>query len=726
MPYQASLAALEQACFEDVFSFLGPHLNAQGEYQVRCYLPSAVRVSVTSVNGVVNAERVADSALFIASISAKDFDAEYLLHIEYESTSVELVDPYRFLSGLDEAAVYLFNEGNLQQAYRHLGAQFTQQQTVDGVRFCLWAPNARCVSVVGDFNHWDPCCHIMRKHPASGLWELFIPALQAGQCYKFSIVSITGERMEKADPFAAAMQRPPQTAAILFKSQSPTVDQKWLARRDQINQVDQPISIYEVHAGSWRRNSVDPHSYLSYRQMAEELVPYVADMGFTHVQFMPLSEYPFDGSWGYQPVGLFTPTSRFGDANDFAFLVAQFHQAGIGVLLDWVPGHFPSDAYGLARFDGSHLYEHADTRLGFHPDWNTHIYNYGRNEVRSFLLSSANYWLDECGLDGLRVDAVASMLYLDYSRKEGEWLPNQHGGRENLDAISLLQSVNAKCYHSHPGVMMVAEESTAWPGVTAYVDQGGLGFGYKWNMGWMNDSLSYMQRDPLYRSHHHHQLTFSMVYAFSENYILPISHDEVVHGKGSMLNKMPGDDWQKFANLRAYYGFMWAHPGKKLLFMGCEFGQWSEWNHDQSLDWHLLGESHHQGLQQLVKDLNQLYRAEPALYQLDCDQQGFRWIDSGNANQSVFSFIRYSKDKQRAVVVVVNMTPATYSGFRLGVEFEGSYRQVFNSDKQCYGGSGSAVVEQVTSEPLASHGLPCSINIELAPLATVMFAWGAC
>lgn len=723
MSYQPQRYALEHACFEDVFSFLGAHQLATGDYEIRLYLPGAEQVAVTTTTQSVDAVRYDNSALLIATVAAKDFDPNYQLQIQYPEGSQLQHDPYRFAPALDADAVYLFNEGNLQQAYRHLGAHFTEQQGVAGVRFCVWAPNARCVSVVGDFNHWNPSCHMMRKHPASGLWELFIPALAVDQCYKFSLVSITGERLDKADPYAAAMQHPPQTASILKQAQTLQIDEAWRARRQWANNVDQPIAIYEVHAGSWRRNSAEAQSYLSYRQMAEQLVPYVTEMGFTHVQFMPLSEYPFDGSWGYQPVGLFCPTSRFGSAADFAWLVQQLHAANIGVLLDWVPGHFPSDAYGLARFDGSHLYEHADHRLGFHPDWNTHIYNYGRNEVRSFLLSSANYWLDEFGLDGLRVDAVASMLYLDYSREQGQWLPNKHGGRENLEAISLLQMVNAKSYQSHTGVMMVAEESTAWPGVTNFVDQGGLGFGYKWNMGWMNDSLRYMALDPIYRSHHHHQLTFSMVYAFSENYILPISHDEVVHGKGSMLNKMPGDSWQKFANLRAYYGFMWAHPGKKLLFMGCEFGQWQEWNHDQSLDWHLLEDSRHQGLQRLVKDLNHLYRAEPALYQLDCDAQGFRWIDSGNAKQSVFSFIRYSRDKQRAVVVVVNMTPEVYDGFQLGVEFSGQYAQIFNSDSERYGGSNRAVVTQVNSQPIASHGLTHSITIDLAPLATLMFSW---
>lgn len=728
MSYKKRITALQQACFNDVFSFLGPHLltegDAAGNYEIRCYLPGAENVAVIMASAdIINCQRCGDSDLFVGQVAAEDYDSDYQLSVDYPLGTVLLHDPYRFASGLDEAAIYLFNEGNQQQAYRHLGAHFVQQEGIDGVRFSVWAPNAQCVSVIGDFNYWNPCCHIMRKHPASGLWDLFVPGLEPGECYKFSIVGVHGERLDKADPYAAAMQHPPQTASVLVRPRASVVDKKWVEQRQLSNRVDQPVSIYEVHAGSWKRVTDEACRYLSYREMAEQLVPYVSDMGFTHVQFMPLTEFPFDGSWGYQPVGLFCPTSRFGDAADFADMVQAFHAAGIGVLLDWVPGHFPSDPYGLLSFDGSHLYEHADMRLGFHPDWNTYIYNYGRDEVRSFLISSANYWMDQFGLDGLRVDAVASMLYLDYSREEGQWLPNRHGGRENLEAISLLQTVNSRSYESHPGVMMVAEESTAWPGVTNFVDQGGLGFGYKWNMGWMNDSLSYMEKDPLYRQHHHHQLTFSMVYAFSENYILPISHDEVVHGKGSMLDKMPGDEWQKFANLRAYYGFMWSHPGKKLLFMGCEFGQRQEWNHDQSLDWHLLDDARHQGLQQLVKDLNYLYRAEPALHQLDCDSQGFRWIDSGDAAQSIFSFIRYSRDQQQAMVVVVNMTPAVYTDFRVGVEFPGDYYQMFNSDDEKYGGSNSGVVEKVSSEKQANHGLTNSIVIDIAPLATMMFRW---
>ena len=715
MLYSEQIVALNNACFGDIFSFLGPHRIDKNHVDIRLYLPGAKAVSVVLFEQQLAGERCADSDLFIVRLVVADAVEAYQLEVTYSEGKTLIEDPYRFASQLDQEAIYLFNEGNLQQAYRHLGAQFIDVQGISGVRFAVWAPNTHSVSVIGDFNHWNPACHIMRKHPASGVWDLFIPALVEGQCYKFHIVATSGETLEKSDPYAASMQHPPATASRLLARQAPHPDQRWAKKRHGINRVDGPVSIYEVHAGSWRRVIEEGNRYLSYREMAAQLVPYVKDMGFTHVQFMPLSEFPFDGSWGYQPVGMFAPTSRFGSAEDFAFMVQQFHDAGIAVLLDWVPGHFPSDAHGLARYDGTHLYEHADSRMGFHPDWNTHIYNYGRNEVRSFIMSSALYWLDEFEIDGLRVDAVASMLYLDYSRDEGQWLPNHYGGRENLDAISLLQTVNARSYQAHPGVSMVAEESTAWPGVTNFVDQGGLGFGYKWNMGWMNDSLSYMQRDPLYRQHHH------------ENYILPISHDEVVHGKGSMINKMPGDHWQKFANLRAYYGFMWAHPGKKLLFMGCEFAQWQEWNHDHSLDWHLLDDACHLGIQRLVKDLNQLYKTEPALHQLDCNHQGFRWIDGGNASQSVFSFIRYDQSKlehetkHQSVVVVVNMTPTVYRGFRLGVEQAGSYRQIFNTDLSHYGGTDIGVVGPVVSDAVPSHGLPHRIEFDVAPLAMMMF-----
>ncbi|MDX1362143.1 MAG: 1,4-alpha-glucan branching protein GlgB, partial [Pseudoalteromonas tetraodonis] len=583
--YDAQVNALTAGRFKDPFSFLGAH-NIQSGTEIRVYLPAALRVELLIDGQVISALRYKHSDLFIAELSSMP-SSVYQCQVSYENSDVTFYDEYSFSSTLDEQAMYLFNEGSLEHAYTHLGAQFTTQQGVDGVRFCVWAPNAASVSVIGEFNFWQANRHFMRFHPASGVWELFIPGLSADMCYKFAITTLSGEVLDKADPFAFKMQQAPGTASILQYKPAPILlSEQAIINRQKRNHIDAAISIYEVHLGSWQR--AEHNRYLSYTELADKLVGYVIEMGFTHLQLMPISEYPFDGSWGYQPVGLFAPTSRFGDYNSFKYLVEQCHKANIGILLDWVPGHFPSDPHGLHCFDGTHLYEHADMRQGFHPDWNTYIYNYDRPEVKSFLISNAMYWLSQFGIDGLRVDAVASMLYLDYSRKEGQWVANCYGGRENLGAIECLKQVNLRSYKNNPGIMMVAEESTAWPGVTQSVEHNGLGFGYKWNMGWMNDSLDYMQQDPLFRKYHHHKMTFSMVYAFSENYILPLSHDEVVHGKGSLLNKMPGDDWQQFANLRAYYAFMWAHPGKKLLFMGAEIAQRKEWDHDHSLDWHLL------------------------------------------------------------------------------------------------------------------------------------------
>lgn len=720
--YKNEILALEQACFHDIFSFLGAHKIDNRSYEIRVYLPGAEAVHLITTKGSTAFTPLNGSALFVLPISSTKFQHDYQLEVNYPFTTVIRQDPYRFQPAIDPDAMFLFSEGKLQHAYQHFGAHFVTQQQVEGVRFTLWAPNAQSISVIADFNHWNSSVHFMRKHPQSGIWELFIPSISEGSHYKYHLVTATGEHIQKADPFAHAMQKPPETASRLVnnKNKQPLYP---IENSKKLNTVDAPISIYEVHAGSWRRNSLEKNRYLTYRELAIELVEYVIDMGFTHVQFMPLNEFPFDGSWGYQPVGMFTPSSRFGSAEDFKYLINAFHQAGIGVLLDWVAGHFPADPHGLAKFDGSHLYEHADSRQGYHPDWHTHIYNYGRNEVRSFLMSSAHFWLEEFGLDGLRVDAVASMLYLDYSRKEGQWLPNPYGGRENLDAISLLQEVNSQCYQINANIMMAAEESTAWPGVTNFVEQGGLGFGFKWNMGWMNDSLGYMSQDPLYRKYHHHQMTFSMIYAFSENYILPLSHDEVVHGKGSLINKMPGDDWQKFANLRCYFGFMWSHPGKKLLFMGGEFAQWDEWDHDKSLDWHLLKEPRHQGMQLLIKELNHLYRHEPALYQLDNNSNGFQWIDSGNAKQSIFSYIRFNQDHDQAMLCIVNMTPEPHHDFCLGVPNAGIYQQKLNTDDLKYCGSHQGIIEQVSSNTIASHGHQHSITLTIPPLACLWLKW---
>lgn len=719
--YGPQVNALQRGCFKDPFSFLGTHSISETKSEVRCYMPGAGKVSLKLGEQRLECARYSESDLFIAHVNSKDMGT-YQFVVDYGEYEIICDDVYSFESSLDDSAMYLFNEGTLEHAYRHLGAHFIELSGKQGVRFSVWAPNASSVSVIGEFNHWQKSQHFMRFHPASGVWDLFIPELTQGQCYKFAITTLSGEVLEKADPFAFKMQQAPGTASVLqIRPPAIALTKEMQAQRVKRNAIDAPISIYEVHLGSWQREAGD--RYLNYRELAQRLIGYVIEQGFTHIQLMPISEFPFDGSWGYQPVGLFAPTSRFGGLDDFRYFVEQCHLKNIGLLIDWVPGHFPSDPHGLHCFDGTHLFEHADARQGFHPDWNTYIYNYDRPEIRSFLVANAMYWLEEFAIDGLRVDAVASMLYLDYSRKEGQWIPNCYGGRENLGAIECLKQVNLRSYANNPGIMMVAEESTAWPGVTRQVDQDGLGFGYKWNMGWMNDSLHYMQRDPLYRQHHHHELTFSMVYAFSENYVLPLSHDEVVHGKGSLLEKMPGDDWQKFANLRAYYAFMWAHPGKKLLFMGGEIAQRSEWNHDQSLDWHLLEHISHQGVQRTISQLNKVYTSEPALHQLDNDPRGFSWIDSQNAQQSIFSFIRFAKKASDYVVVISNLTPTVYHDYCIGVPSAGEFKVILNTDEEALFGSGVHVValtEQVISTvATASHGHQHSIKLSLPALATI-------
>ncbi|MGY8835444.1 MAG: 1,4-alpha-glucan branching protein GlgB [Enterobacterales bacterium] len=718
--YDAQVHALNTGRFKDPFSFLGAH-KTDAEVEIRLYLPCAINVSVTLNNKSIEAQRYQQSDLFIAKVDALP-TAPYQCIAKYTNSSITFYDEYSFESTLDAEAMYLFNEGSLEHAYSHFGAHFSTQQNVEGVRFCVWAPNAASVSIIGEFNFWQANRHFMRFHPASGVWELFVPGLKADMCYKFAITAQSGEVLEKADPYAFKMQQAPGTASVLqYKPEPIKLGEKALQNRQKRNHIDAPISIYEVHLGSWQR--AENNRYLSYTELADKLVSYALEMNFTHLQLMPISEYPFDGSWGYQPVGLFAPTSRFGDYNSFKYFVEQCHKANLGILLDWVPGHFPSDPHGLHRFDGTHLYEHADKRQGFHPDWNTYIYNYDRPEVKSFLISNAMYWLHQFGLDGLRVDAVASMLYLDYSRKEGEWVANCYGGRENLGAIECLKQVNMRSYKNNPGIMMVAEESTAWPGVTQSVEHNGLGFGYKWNMGWMNDSLHYMQHDPLYRQHHHHEMTFSMVYAFSENYILPLSHDEVVHGKGSLIEKMPGDDWQKFANLRAYYAFMWAHPGKKLLFMGGEIAQRKEWGHDHSIDWHLLEHQNHNGIKQTVKALNTVYKNQPALYELDSSAAGFTWIDNNNNQQSILSFVRYAKNAKDFVVVIANFTPASYENYVIGVPSKGRYKVILNTDNTQFFGSGvevtkdSSQIVHATNE--SNHGFKHSISIAIGGLTTI-------
>lgn len=618
--------------------------------------------------------------------------------------------------------IYFIANGEHERAYEILGAHLAIQNGIEGVRFTAWAPNASAMSVVGSFNDWNSECHSMTAIAHSGIWTAFVAEANVGDLYKFSLRSSSGAALPlKADPYAFAMQKAPETASIIWdKDAYQWQDGLWMKERlhNEVNGRSKAISIYEVHLASWRRK--DNNTYLSYQELAEQLIPYVVDLGFTHIELMPISEYPFDGSWGYQPVGMFAPTSRFGDPDGFKYLVDCCHQAGLAVLVDWVPAHFPSDEHGLGFFDGSHLYEHEDKRKGFHPDWNTLIYNYGRKEVATFLMSNALYWLEHFHIDGLRVDAVASMLYLDYSRNDGEWLPNEFGGRENLEAIALLKDINTRLFKNAPSASTFAEESTAWPNVSRPIHDGGLGFGYKWNMGWMHDSLQYMSKDPVYRQYHHDEITFGLSYAFSENFILPLSHDEVVHGKGSLLNKMPGDEWQRFANLRAYYGFMWSHPGKKLLFMGGEFAQQSEWNHDLGLSWEHLEDDKHKGIHTLIRDLNSLYRKEKPLHQFDCEEQGFEWLEASDYSRSIYAFMRKSSSSDESIIVLSNFTPACYDHYRLGVVSEAEYEVCFDSDDRVYGGSGYREEEKVKFEKQSSHGRPYSIIVRLPPLSTII------
>ena len=605
--------------------------------------------------------------------------------------------------------------------YRVLGAHAVERDGQAGFVFAVWAPNARRVSVVGDFNDWDGRAHVMNHRGESGVWEKFIPGLKVGEHYKFEIEGPDGHLLPlKADPVAFAGQIRPETASILNgEPDFQWNDQDWIAARPQGDPRKKPISIYEVHLGSWMRG--DNNQPLTYRELAEKLIPYVKDMGFSHIELLPIMEFPFDGSWGYQPVSLFAPTSRYGSPEDFKEFVEAAHEAGIGILLDWVPGHFPIDGHGLGRFDGTHLYEHADPRQGFHQDWGTYIYNFGRAEVAAFLVANARFWLEKYHLDGLRVDAVASMLYLDYSRKSGEWVPNRYGGNENIEAIDFLRRMNETAYGVAPGVITVAEESTAWPGVSHPTYTGGLGFGFKWNMGWMHDTLRYVQQDPIHRRYHHNDLTFGLLYAFTENFILPISHDEVVHGKGSLLGRMPGDEWQRFANLRAYLGFMWGHPGKKLLFMGCEFGQVGEWNHNASLDWHVLQYPVHAGVQKLVRDLNRVYREIPALHERDCEHTGFEWILSDDSDNSVIAWLRKGEKEGDIAVVVCNFTPVPRTGYRIGVPLPGFYREALNTDAAIYNGSNMGNQGGLFADPAESHARPCSLCLTLPPLSTVIF-----
>ena len=625
-------------------------------------------------------------------------------------------------SVLSDQDVYLFNEGSHLRLYEKLGAQPAVVAGQAGTHFAVWAPDADSVSVIGDFNGWNRTTHPLRPHGGSGIWAAFVPGVGPGSTYKYHVVSRhAGYRADKADPFAFRAEVPPRTGSMVWTLDHDWTDAGWMAQRARRAALDAPVSIYEVHLGSWRRVPEDGNRSLTYLELAEQLPAYAAEMGFTHVELLPIMEHPFYGSWGYQTTGYFAPTSRYGTPQDLMVLVERLHQAGIGVLLDWVPSHFPTDEHGPGFFDGTHLYEHGDPRQGIHPDWNSFVFNYGRHEVRSFLLSSAMYWLDRYHADGLRVDAVASMLYLDYSRRAGEWIPNQYGGRENLDAITFLRRLNEEVYRNHPGAQTVAEESTAWPMVSRPTYVGGLGFGYKWDMGWMHDTLAYMARDPAHRKYHHNELTFRHLYAFSENFVLPLSHDEVVHGKGALLDKMPGDAWQKRANLRLLLGYQWTQPGKKLLFMGGELGQWREWNHDTSLDWHLLDDPAHRGIQRWVRDLNTTYRAEPALYEGDCDPAGFQWIDANDADQSTLAYLRWSRSRREAVLVACNFTPLPRANRRLGVPWAGNWQEILNSDAPLYGGSGQGNLGGVATTPVAAHGQPQSLVVTLPPLSVVVF-----
>ncbi|MDH4470927.1 MAG: 1,4-alpha-glucan branching protein GlgB [Verrucomicrobiae bacterium] len=724
----------------DPHRLLGIHVIDETRAIVRVWYPGALSVTLKPLSkGVtefpsLSLEEVDSGGLFeslvergfVETIEGKAIS--YELEVITASQKIILRDPYAFTPQMGDLDLYLFSEGRHPEAYRHLGAHPRVIEGVAGTLFALWAPNAQRVSVVGDFNHWDGRFHMMRRLGPSGVWEIFLPGVKEGDHYKYELRGPQGDLFLKTDPYGFFAQHDLRTACIVYDlGRYQWSDHQWMSARSSKNLYREPMSIYEVHLGSWCRVPEEHDRPLSYRELADKLVTYVLEMGFTHVELMPVMEHPFDGSWGYQVVNFFAPSSRFGKPDDFRYLVDRLHQAGIGVLLDWVPGHFPRDAHGLWRYDGTALYEHEDPRMGEHHDWGTLIFNYGRKEVRNFLIANALYWLAEYHIDGLRMDAVASMLYLDYSRKEGEWIPNEYGGRENLDAVSFIKECNELCYSRHPGIMMIAEESTAWPNVSKPTYEGGLGFGFKWNMGWMNDSLSYISRSPIHRKYHQGTITFSMLYAYHEHFILALSHDEVTHGKGSLLSKMPEDDWQKFANLRLFYAWMWGHPGKKLLFQGGEFAQRDEWSHQRSLDWHLLEHESHRGVQRLVQRLNEIYRTEPALFLLDDSHVGFEWIDFHDAQNSIWSFLRRAPspvvashgEKNSDLLVIVNATPVVRYQYRIGVPASGSYEVVLNSDDRCFWGSGLNSSHFFTSEPIGAHRFGNSLVLDLPSLSTL-------
>ncbi|UZE88434.1 1,4-alpha-glucan branching protein GlgB [Pseudomonas viciae] len=723
LPAPHDIDALVRAEHQDPFSILGPHGDGAGGQFIRAYLPGALSVQVLARDGGEELGELQQSETPGLFVGHFDRAQAYLLRTRWAGGEQVAEDPYSFGPLLGEMDLYLFAEGNHRDLSSCLGAQLTTVDGIDGVRFAVWAPNARRVSVVGDFNVWDGRRHPMRIRYPSGVWELFIPRLGAGEGYKYEILGAHGILPLKADPVALATQMPPDTASkVAAPLKIEWQDHEWMQQRAERHLPAAPLSIYELHAGSWQceiDEAGEVARQYNWHEMAERLVPYVKDLGFTHIELMPIMEHPFGGSWGYQPLSQFAPTARFGSPDDFAAFVNACHQANIGVILDWVPAHFPTDTHGLAQFDGTALYEYGNPLEGFHQDWDTLIYNLGRTEVHGFMLASALHWLKHFHIDGLRVDAVASMLYRDYSRKAGEWVPNRHGGRENLEAIDFLRHLNDVVALEAPGALVIAEESTAWPGVSQSTQQGGLGFSYKWNMGWMHDSLHYIQQDPVYRAHHHNELSFGLMYAWSERFVLPISHDEVVHGKRSLIDKMPGDRWQKFANLRAYLSFMWGHPGKKLLFMGCEFGQWREWNHDQQLDWYLLQYPEHRGVQKLVSDLNRLYREEPALHDQDDAPQGFQWLIGDDAVNSVYAWLRWSKDG-RPALVVANFTPVPREAYRVGVPFAGRWVELLNSDADTYAGSNYGNGGGASTEEVPSHGQNLSLELNLPPLAVLI------
>ncbi len=707
------------------FDLLGAHPFGDQQTSIRAFYPRAKSLAVVRDDQRFPMNRLREEGFFELTLAGRDFAYHYVAET-HEGKEVTFADPYNYAPIFTEYDLYLFSQGRHLYIFDKMGAHLRKEGAVEGVNFAVWAPNAYRISVVGDFNQWDARVHPMRLHGESGVWELFIPGVQVGDCYKFDIRSrVNDYRVEKTDPYGFFSEKRPRTASVVANLESyHWHDQAWMEQRASVNPLNQPMSIYEVHMGSWKRS--EDNEWLTYRELAHELVAYAKDMNYTHLELMPIAEHPFDGSWGYQVTGYFAPTSRYGDSpTDFMYFVDYCHQHGIGVILDWVPAHFPKDGHALSYFDGTHVYEHADFRQGEHPDWGTYIFNYGRSEVRNFLISNALFWAKKYHIDGLRVDAVSSMLYLDFSRKENQWIPNKYGGRENLEAITLMQEVNTIIHSECPGSMTIAEESTAWPMVSRPTYLGGLGFTFKWNMGWMHDTLKYMSRNPVFRRYSHNEITFSIMYAFSENFVLSLSHDEVVHGKGSLLNKMSGDWWQKFASLRLLYGYQYSSPGKKLNFMGAEIGQWREWSETRGLDWHLLQWTTHSSLQQWVKDMNKLYLEQPALYQQDYHPNGFQWIEANDAEQSIFTYMRFAEDTDDFLVVACNFTPVPRYEYRIGVPKAGFYKELINSDAHPYGGGNIGNMGGIQTDSVAWHAFHHSLSLTIPPLGIVILKWQA-